>query len=87
VLRSFEDEDGILIYAAFTSFEPSKRIGKQRFGILSSGFEILKSQKNPTEDEMVELKTMVEIVEGAGGSSDLRRVIWEGKERAWYSIE
>jgi hypothetical protein len=36
---------------------------------------------------MVELKTMVEIVEGAGGSSDLRRVIWEGKERAWYSIE
>jgi transcriptional/translational regulatory protein YebC/TACO1 len=61
----FEDEDGILIYGAFTSFGTiQKELENRNLEILSSGFErIPQITKKLTEDEMADVEKLIEKME------------------------
>ena len=61
----FEDEDGILIYAAFESFGLlQKELEHREFEILSSGFDrIPQISKELTEAEVADVEKLLEKIE------------------------
>ena len=61
----FEDEDGILIYAPFSSFGTiQKELENRNLEILSSGFErIPQITKTLTEAEMADVEKLIEKLE------------------------
>ena len=61
----FEDEDGILIYAPFSSFGTiQKELENRKIDILSSGFErIPQITKKLSEAEMADVEKLIEKIE------------------------